>query len=62
MTNKERENDQLRAENERLKLAIQYAIGGLDMAYNAVSKNFTDEALLHIGHHQAQLNKALNQN
>jgi hypothetical protein len=32
---------------------------GLTMAYDAAAKKFIDEALLHIGHHQAQLQKVL---
>jgi hypothetical protein len=43
----------------RLKQAMQHAVSGMDLAYDSAAKKFTDETLLHIGHHRAALAKAL---
>lgn len=44
---------------ERLHKAAQYALSGLAMAYKAVAGKRYDEALLHCGHHEAMLARAL---
>lgn len=46
-------------EIERLEAALQYALGGLALAYEAAQKHHNDEVLLHCGHHEAMLAKAL---
>lgn len=44
---------------ERLVKALQYAQGGLSLAYDAMSKKCYVEALLHCGHHEARIAAAL---
>ena len=46
-------------ENIRLRKAIQYAINGIDSAYDAIESKRYDEALLHCGHHAAMLRKSI---
>ena len=42
-----------------LRVALNYARSGFDLAYAAAEKNLNDEVLLHCGHHSASLDKAL---
>jgi hypothetical protein len=42
-----------------LREALSRVSAGLAMAYVCVEKSRNDEALLHIGHHEAVANKAL---
>lgn len=43
-----------------LREALKNAISGMNLAYEAASKNLTDEALLHLGVHMARADAALN--
>jgi 3-hydroxy-3-methylglutaryl CoA synthase len=47
------------AEIAELREALSRVSAGLAMAYVCVEKSRNDEALLHIGHHEAVANKAL---
>jgi hypothetical protein len=40
--------------------AVKHALGGIGLAYESASRGFTDEVLLHLGHHEAALRRALN--
>lgn len=42
-----------------LEKALQYTNSGLALAYEAASKHLNDETMLHIGYHQAHIQKIL---
>jgi hypothetical protein len=44
---------------DALSDGARYALGGIRLAYDAVEKKFIDEALLHLGHHDARLTRTL---
>lgn len=48
-------------EIRRLVEALTYASNGIYMAYEAVSAGCYDEALLHLGHHEAAAHRLLSQ-
>lgn len=51
--------DLLIHEKRALVLALQNAQAGLQLTYDALEKGFYDEAMLHVGHHEVMVAKAL---